>query len=503
MLGPSTSTSSPTSKPSNSIPIEQTTLTPSQHNPSAATTLQPTNLRTSSPTWQHTSTPSNPRPTQPSSSSPQTNQVPSLSPVQDIKNDTDSVPSHPPRPPTKSPLVQPFDSIQAISSPPLFIEENDSPIPASFDKSPSGDDDASSNSIQNSQSTLYSWSSTVNTNMNHLGGTFITIEISFGGSYPGNIGWQLISLDGSVNVSQPAGSYQTMNANAVIFESISLQKTTMTRSATAQEFSWSILSVRGEGLGGGLWKLYNGSPIDENLLAVGDDFSYMDTVGLAVTGDGIILLGDKQEQLTDSVNSEKEDEDKSMAEIFAQTRDSLDSDESDHIVQSEAGDSSRNLKVILMSVVLAAVFVAMFLFALAYRKKTIFDDDLTEDFDEWNVETAPPAEKDCYEDYYNTDAEQNARDDIQDSVSIDPPGSSFNGYEEKPPISNHTQQQLGTDANAITHRGTDVSEITTPSAFVEEETTIDIENLVKSTEANLETTFDIYTIIEKLESEVS
>ena len=101
---------------------------------------------------------------------------------------------------------------------------------------------------------------------------------------------------------------------------------------------------------------------------------------------------------------------------------------------------------------------------------------------------------------------------MQDSaVSIDPPGSSFNGYEEKPPISNHTQQQLGTVGNnTIANKGTDVSEITTPSVFLEEEnqnsnSAIDIENLVASTQANLEHTFDtcIYTILEKLESEVS
>lgn len=616
LLGPLTSTqtlfgttSSPTSKPSNSIYIEQTTLSPSQQTPpslppSPAPTLQPINPGTPSPTWHHNSNPSNPRPTQPASSSPHINPVPSLSPdtkspsknlpiSENVQNDTaeteycpagftgvlpwnncsayyycfnsvphlptilcsagkqfdvhsnrcreasevhcssststGSEPSHQPLPPTKSPLVQSSDSTQPISSPPS-IEENDNPtLLILFDESSSAVDNASSDSDQNLQNTLYSWSSTtsygsstVNANTNssllpqdyHLGGTFITIEISFGGGSPGDIGWQLLSLDGSVSVSQPTGAYKNMTKNAVIYEGISLQRGSMTRSATImQEFSWTILSVKGKGLGGGHWKLYNGSPIDENLLAVGDDFSYMDTVGIAVNGEGIVSLGDKQEQLVASVNTEKEEDDKSMAEIFAQTRDSLDSDESDHIVQSEDDDSSRNLKVILMSVILAAVLASVLLFALACRKKTVFDDDLTEDFDEWNVEAGtPPAEKGYYEDYYSTDDKQHVRDDMQDSsVSIDPPGSSFNGYEEKPPISNHTQQQLGTVGNnTIANKGTDVSEITAPSVFVEQEnqnsnTAIDIENLVESTRANLEHTFDtcIYTILEKLESEIS
>ena len=433
---------------------------------------------------------------------------------------TGSEPSHQPRPPTKSPLVQSSGSSQPISSPPSN-EENDSPTSLIlFDESSSAVDNVSKNTLYSWSSTTNYGSSTVNANTNssslpqgyHLGGTFITIEISFGGSSPGDIGWQLLSLDGAVNVAQPTGAYKNMDKNAVIYEGISLQRGSMTRSAAMREFSWTILSVKGNGLGGGRWKLYNGSPIDENLLAVGDDFSYMDTVGIAVNGEGIISLGDKQEQLAASVNTEKEEDDKSMAEIFAQTRDSLDSDESDHIVQSE-DSSSRNLKVILISVILAAVLTSVLLFTLAYRKKTIFDDDLTEDFDGWNVEAGtPPAEKGYYEDYYSTDDKQHVRDDMQDSsVSIDPSGSSFNGYEEKPPISNHTQQQLGTVGNnTIANKGTDVSEITTPSVFLEEEnqnsnSAIDIENLVASTQANLEHTFDtcIYTILEKLESEVS
>jgi hypothetical protein len=72
---------------------------------------------------------------------------------------------------------------------------------------------------------------------------------------------------------------------------------------------------------------------------------------------------------------------------------------------------------------------------------------------------------------------------------------------------------LGTvtvENDTITTKGTAVSEITTPSVFVEEEnqnsnSAIDIDNLVESTGANLEQTFDtcIYTKLEKLESEVS
>ena len=125
---------------------------------------------------------------------------------------------------------------------------------------------------------------------------YIVIEMKLN-DYPGDIGWSLLSFDGSINVAKPPGIYGSFKPQANVFEAIVFPMLSMS-SLPSLELTFIISSVSGDGLccshGKGYYKIYAGSPAEENVVISGGEFKYFEMTTLMVSDDGVIFALDEK-----------------------------------------------------------------------------------------------------------------------------------------------------------------------------------------------------------------
>lgn len=369
-----------------------------------------------------------------------------------VESNTGQYPSHPTILPTKSPIghtAQPFlTSESTIPTFNLSPEHDEKPasttILAGADNSgdsshqtPSDSQIVSSLSEENIQ---YDWSSTSDMSSNEyvpnsglpqdfsFDGPFVTVELLLN-EYPGDIGWQLLGLDGTIHIEKPVGANSSLEPNTTLFEFIPVQPST-SRSAALHELEWTITNVKGMGLNGGYWKMYSAAPNERTLLATGVDFGYSDTLWLIVSNDGHITLRDDNAlshqppdpplPMLPTVDATP-NQDAIYVENSGLHTQIAESSHPNEIQSPKSITKNRTLLTPLLASVVAVAFVAgvIFLF-LASRKNA-------RNFDEWNIEE--PSERDFFDEYPKCEQSRWNHMYFDDhSNSIDPPGL-FDRYE--------------------------------------------------------------------------
>ena len=296
---------------------------------------------------------------------------------------------------------------------------------------------------------------------------FITIELMLSDS-PGDVGWQLISLDGSVNVAKPTGAYSAMEPNSVVYEGISL-KMGLDPSDGILELKWTIVNVKGKGQGPA-FKIFGDFPLEANLLAVGDSdsFDYMESVGLGVTNKGLITVM-KDDPLDEMVsysapsfqnqgtgnddtggmvaapennnldlNSQTAGSPQNNSpDLNSQTAGSVDQDQ--HHYQMQLNEKETPILIpALISFVAIAILAGLVFLVFAYRRKPLtaqYDNDEETNFEEgsWDDDGDRMPEEEFYENYYSTaDEEQhNSCMTITKGVSNTDPPDSFDDDQER------------------------------------------------------------------------
>lgn len=116
---------------------------------------------------------------------------------------------------------------------------------------------------------------------------YITIQIKFGDN-PADIGWSVMSNDGSVEVVRPPGAYQHYEPYSTVNEIV----TTQGLDPNNLKFLITMRSESGKGLsdGDGYYQIFAGSAYNGDLVAEGKDFSFIEDRLLEIGKDGIVLL---------------------------------------------------------------------------------------------------------------------------------------------------------------------------------------------------------------------
>ncbi len=118
----------------------------------------------------------------------------------------------------------------------------------------------------------------------NLENSHITVAIKLG-SYPQDIGWSLLSFDGSINIAKPPGTYNSMKVNATVYETVSIPPQLFRDTLL---LTLTISSIRGLGLSSGFYKVFSGVSDDGTLLAEGTDFEHFKAINLFISADGVV-----------------------------------------------------------------------------------------------------------------------------------------------------------------------------------------------------------------------
>lgn len=380
-----------------------------------------------------------------------------------VEPSTAQSPNQPTILPTKSPIQHRPNSTSDLSP-----EFDDRPASTTITESggdyfqTSSDSQASTSDTSQEDNVPYDWSSTGHVSTTEFipnsglpedfsfDGPFITVELLLK-DYPNDIGWQLLWLDGTINVEKPVGSYGSLAPDTIVYEFIPIQPST-SRSAGVHELEWTIMNLRGMGLNGGQWKMYSAAPSEETLLANGGDFGYTDTVWLLLSDEGDISLRDVNaldQQPPNSVspvseavdaNPNQDTIDDVNAGLHSQMEESL---QPNDIQSSQSKSQDRNRFRLLapaLAVIVAIAFIAgIYLLFLAIRKNA---HSSGEERDKWNIEEPP--DEDFSEGYSDSDSGYNIHHTYCVVDNSDTTGSVYDGYEEESTVTDRKRDKLPT-----------------------------------------------------------
>jgi hypothetical protein len=361
--------------------------------------------------------------------------------------------------PTKSPIQHIPNSTSDLSP-----EFDDRPASTTITESggdyfeTSSDSPATTSDISQEDNVPYDWSSTGHASTTEFipnsglpedfsfDGPFITVELLLK-DYPNDIGWQLLWLDGTINVEKPVGSYGSLAPGTVVYEFIPIQPS-KSRSAGVHELEWTIMNLRGMGLNGGHWKMYSAAPSEETLLANGGNFGYTDTVWLLLSDEGDISLRDVNalnqqppnyvSPVSEAVDANPNQDTIGVANVglYSETEEALQPiDIQNSQPKSPDKNRFRLLAPALAVIVAIALIAGTYLLFLAFRKNA---NTLGEESDKWNIEESLDA--DFFEDY--PDSEQNNHHTHCAVEYSDSTGSVYDGYEEESTVTDRERDEL-------------------------------------------------------------